>query len=183
MTQRMWVPALGDRGRCDCPRARDVLAEEIARAEARQRMAATAAEQGMRGVGIEPALADQRRQGLGGLRPERTESLLAPLAAEPHLERPRELEVARSHVEDLLYARPRVEHGEQQRVIPAPRWGPRIGGIEEGAHLVHLQVLDDAGACALERDREQPLAPLEVLGLAHRGVPCERVHGREARIA
>ncbi len=68
-------------------------------------------------------------------------------------------------------------------MVPASRGGPPVGGLEKRAHLIHLEVLDRAGARALERDGEQPLALLEVLGLARRGVPGEGVHGREACIA
>jgi len=177
------VHALGGQGRDGRLGAGDVLAEEIAGAEPRQRLATSAAKERLGGIGIAPTLADQRRQCLGRLWPERTETLLAPLAAKPHLERPRELGVARPHVENLLDPRARVEHREQKRVVPASRGGPPVGGLEEPAHLIHLEVLDPAGARALEGDGEQPLASLEVLGLARCGVPGEGVHGREAGIA
>jgi hypothetical protein len=126
---------------------------------------------------------DERSESLDGLRPERTHALLGTLAAEQDIEWPLELEVARSHVEELLHAGPGVEEHKDERVVTTAVGSGPVEGLEERTPLVGFEILDEALSCPLEGDGEDLLAQFELLGVACGRVPRKCMDGREAGVA
>jgi hypothetical protein len=122
--------------------------------------------------------AAQRPQGFSCPRPERADALLAALAEEVGLKRPDELGMAGPQVEELLDADARVEHHEQERVIPASLGGRAVGGLDEGTDLLGLKVLHDTRAGSLEGHGEEALAGFEVFGMSRGGKVGRTLSGR-----
>ena len=99
------------------------------------------------------------------MRPERAQALLASLAAEPHLERTNELEVARAEVEDLLHAGPRIEECEEERVIAATIGVARSGASRRARSSPASRYSTTRARNRLKGTARNALAELEVLGM------------------
>src|ERR1700687_1176291 len=117
------------------------------------------------------------------MRPQRAIALLAPLAAQPHLIGPVKLAIGGAQVEELLDASAVVEQREGECMGSAPDGRAGVGRLEHGAQLAGLQVVDDAGRCALEGYREQTLAGYEPFGMLRGDVARNRVNSGETRVA
>jgi hypothetical protein len=102
---------------------------------------------------------------------------------EADLQRPHKLQIARSYIDDLLHAGPGVEEREEKGVVASAPHRRAIGRVEDGADLLVFEVLNGALAGPLEGQSEQPLAELEVLGVAGCGVAGKRVDGGETGVA
>ena len=94
-----------------------------------------------------------------------------------------ELQVAGPQIEDLLDACAGVEHGEQQGVVTPTVAGSAVGSLQQGLEFVRFEVLDEDLWGAFERHGEDLLAQFKVLGMVHRRVADEGVHGRQPSVA
>src|ERR1019366_8190570 len=82
----------------------------------------------------------------------------------------------------LLDTRAGVEERQQESMIP-PYVGRRMRrGGENGRDLVGLEVFDEARSCALERDRHDPLAEVQVLRVGCRDESREGMDRGKARV-
>jgi hypothetical protein len=182
MSHGVWVDALLRQGGSRRDALACVLPHEVPNPEARDRLAESVAEQLLAAVQCDTALCDQAPERISGLWPKRTDTLLATLAVENNLQRTNELKVSWPEVHDLLDPCAGVEHCEQQRVIAATVGAGEVRAIEEDPNLVGIKVLHDSGISALERDGEQTLAQLDVLRVAGRCVPRERMNGGQPNV-
>ena len=130
--QHVRVPALAGQGVDGAGRDASVLVQDVAHAEARQRLAMPIAAQR---IGVRcraPGIVEQGLQRLHGLGLQRAPALLAAFAVQQGLPRWFQLQVAGAQVEDLLHAGTGVVQCQQQRVVAATvRGGPRC--LQQGA--------------------------------------------------
>jgi hypothetical protein len=98
-----------------------------------------------------------------------------------------QLRIRGTQVEDLLDAGAGIEHRGEQRVVAATVTRGAIDGQQGALDFGVLEVLDHArGAArrgaALERDREDVLTLLEMLGMDASDKPEKGVNGRQPDI-
>jgi hypothetical protein len=183
VTQHVRVDTLGSEGCSSGARVPGLLAQDVPDTEAGERLAAVVAEQGLGGGRIDSAFGNQCSESVSRLRPKRTHALLTSFAVEQDMKRALKLDVARTQVDDLLDASAGVEEYEDERVVATTVATTPVGGIEERTHLVGFEILDEALSCPFEGHGEDPLAKLEVLGLACGCVPRKCVDCGEASVA
>jgi hypothetical protein len=109
-------------------------------------------------------LLDQFLQKLRRAWPDRTQAYLVALADEPHLMGRLQANVADPKIDDLLDARPGVEHEREHGVVPPARRRLSIDAGQHSLDLRGLQVFDRSHTCApLERDSEHLLEACHML--------------------
>ena len=177
------MEALGAQGRDGGLRTGAVLLEQVTDAESGQPHPAVIAEDRLVGLQLTSALGQQGTQQVGGLRPQRADAFLPPLAVEADLRGCVQPQVGDAQDDDFLDPGAGVEHGGEERIVAAAVDGTAIDNAQDGFDLLVLEVLHGAAAGPLERDGEDALTVREPCGVLHGAVPEERVDRGEAHIA
>jgi hypothetical protein len=130
-----------------------VSTERVGDAVAAECVAAGAPEH----AALRGACVDDARERSSSFGPQRADAFLAALAENAYVTRGREVQIACRELERLADARARVVQEQQQGVVALTQRGASIGLGEDGAHLLGLEVLDDASSRLLASERKNSL--------------------------
>jgi hypothetical protein len=120
---------------------------------------------------------------LGCLRPQRAKAFFSAFTEEPDLKRAYQLQIARPQVDDLLYARPRVEHSREERVVAAAIPTCSVDSKKDSFDFIAFQVFDHPLASALKGHTQDALNPVELFGMVGSHVTEEGVDRGQTDIA
>jgi len=120
---------------------------------------------------------------LGGLRPQWAIALFAALSEEAELVRPRKLQIASPKIEHFLHAGSGIEHGGQQGVVPTTVGDRSVDASEHRFDLGPIKIFNDPLVSPFERDTENTLSSLNVLGMVSAYIAEKRMNGGEPDIA